>query len=1154
MHLLNLLIFHGTLLAAWISLAALIAKADGQELEWINFVFTDARLLSGNQLLSDCQDASDENCTQGVAAVGAYLRHLAANESEPLFVLPILETSSQFVRVHPLGWNVNRLILNGLMKWNVYAGQPSLLNQHVRDGGNQDLTYLQNEDFKLLLSNVNIPPSSSWDGGWHEHIHFDVNTGLALIVIGRMGGTRFSFPQAESANGMLYIVEKENKKLGRHCVTGESMDATQVSLIASYENSYSIDFDQSFPTRNNTAAGEQGGEDKAIIRCWTSVIVFYDTDSDNFERFLEAMKVHPHPPAVILDAGENNDNYTYPTRVPTTTISNSSSTTTTSQDIWVHSYHLSHTSYIQHQFAVDTNQQSVQNISFIKHYLNDLPEDYKDDTYKRHIDVLRVLANEAMGNDEIVGFSTEVPPQRSRCTIGQCEIGSLFADAMRWYTQVDIAFQPGGGLRGGGWAEGPVYMSDIWTALPFPDAICTGVLSGVSLVRLLDYSYKTAYFNDTYSADADRLLQVSGMRITYSSKIPQGQSKIVSVETVDSKTGNWTKVQPLNLYSFATIDFLCKDYHPFPELLGQSKSRVLVKGEVPGNIEQDLLQDSAAWYLAQIEGTYTAEVYGRLIDDPEATEILRPDMVTDDCEINEFYSEQLRYCIACPDITHVSLSDSRVNFQYQIGRVAVYSGGFVNNSSSTDFDDSTDVNLEGRIVVTNRDLEDFQLIPRSFPAWLEIRLANDSSVLITQDQDYQISAGSSIAIGLRAIVPENPRTGIALGTVSIGIVSGLTQFSNEAAQQCNDNNRDLTFEVVLDVRPAPDLNHLGKFRYVGLSLMAIIWLSTMGFAGFVIKYRKLRIVKVMQPLFLGTICLGLFILASVMLPFSFDDGVLTQSQCDAACTSIPWLVSSGCCIIFSSLFSKLWRINKLFHTDRFRRVTVTEKDVIAPFLVLFSLNVVLLITWTIVDPLQWSRRQVDGEEWKTYGVCASDDIGYVFLGVIAAIDLAALLLACYQAYKARDISGEFSESKNLGLALFTWLQVLLVGIPSLFLVDPDNFTARYFLIVGLLFVLTESMLLVIFVPLVVAMREYQATGENHAGSMAVTRTTGRTTGGTARTLGNGTHAVSGIPATGASNPGHKLGTLQVLKDEDVPNVSRLSSASMKPEIQKEGAA
>lgn len=111
-------------------------------------------------------------------------------------------------------------------------------------------------------------------------------------------------------------------------------------------------------------------------------------------------------------------------------------------------------------------------------------------------------------------------------------------------------------------------LSDILAALPFPDAICAGIISGVSLARLLDYSISNAYFNETSNNEADRLLQVSGMHITYNSMIPQGKSRLVAVEILENKVGKYKPRQPMKLYKFSTIDFLCVDYGPFPTLLG----------------------------------------------------------------------------------------------------------------------------------------------------------------------------------------------------------------------------------------------------------------------------------------------------------------------------------------------------------------------------------------------------------------------------------------------------------------------------------------------------------------------------------------------------------------------------------------------------------
>ena len=729
MHLLNLL-WQCMLLQAWISNAGASfaanndqilsssnrnpwrrlqeTESDNPELEHVHFVFTDASLLSGSQL-SECQTASDANCTQGVAAVAAYLRQLVPT-GESQLILPRLEKSSQFVRAHPLGWNVNRVILQGLLGWKVYASQPSLLHQHQRDGGHQDLSYLQNDAFSLLLSNINIPPSNSWDAKWHEHVHWDASTHIALMVIGRSDGGALHYPQVDSASGLLEMIAEENRNLGHHCVGPDHpQDPAREAFLASYDYLY-----QSMESVNASTTG-----DPSHKKCWIPVIVYYDTDPSLFQEFLHAMRHHPHPPAVILDAGQNNDHYTNPTRVPTlsnatTNDANSSIMATTTspssrEAIWVHSYRVSSTTYLQHQITINrsTNPPSVQTVSVLQRNLRDLPDQFKDGTYQRHIDVLRTLANEAMGNDPVLGTSTAVPNQFRRCNTGQCEIGSLLTDAMKWQTEVDVAFLAGGGLRGPGWPEGPVHTSDLWAALPFPDTLCTGTLSGISLVRLLDYSYKRAYFNDTHNSDADRLLQVSGMRITYNSNIPQGQSKIVSVEILDLESETYKPVDPFKLYSYATIDFLCENYDPFPELLGRSGD--LMEGERAGVVGETLLQDAAASYLQQLPGMYNTSLDGRLNDNPEATTILNFDISDTDCEPHEYYSEQIRFCIPCPEMAHVEFSDELVNFQYQLGREATYSDDF-NSSSAANLDNnSSALQLEGRIVLSNRELDDFKI-------------------------------------------------------------------------------------------------------------------------------------------------------------------------------------------------------------------------------------------------------------------------------------------------------------------------------------------------------------------------------------------------------------------------------------------------------------
>ena len=135
-------------------------------------------------------------------------------------------------------------------------------------------------------------------------------------------------------------------------------------------------------------------------------------------------------------------------------------------------------------------------------------------------------------------------------------------------------------------------------------------------------------------------------------------------------------------------------------------------------------------------------------------------------------------------------------------------------------------------------------------------------------------------------------------------------------------------------------------------------------------------------------------------------------------------------------------------------------------------------TWSIVDPLKWQRFAVDGYPYKIYGICTGSN-STPYVTVLCLLNVGALFLALFQAWKARDIGSEFSETKAVGLALYTWLQILLVGVPCLFLIDKHNTEPRYVLIVTLIFIVCMSMLLIIYIPLFIQIRKARLKQKVH---------------------------------------------------------------------------
>ena len=161
--------------------------------------------------------------------------------------------------------------------------------------------------------------------------------------------------------------------------------------------------------------------------------------------------------------------------------------------------------------------------------------------------------------------------------------------------------------------------------------------------------------------------------------------------------------------------------------------------------------------------------------------------------------------------------------------------------------------------------------------------------------------------------------------------------------------------------------------------------------------------------------------------------------------------------------------------NRFQKVKVTERDVLLPFSIIFTLNVALLLAWTFVNPLLWVRLPVDEGDssghWNTYGTCQSQEgSSTTFLVLIVLINAVALILACVQAYRARNISDEYSESKYVAMAVGGMLQILLVGFPII-IISMNNPIAKYFTLTLIIFVTCMAILLFMFLPKLIYLRD-----------------------------------------------------------------------------------
>jgi hypothetical protein len=983
----------------------------------VNLITSGAPLLSGD--LDKCLTPEDETCVGGIAAVTAFARNYT--NAEPQVMIQKFDKNSPFVNMHPLQWVVNRLILNQVFGLDVFMSNPSLLLQNKVDSSvsNRDISDLQAFEFPLLLSNSAILPTNSWFP-YTKTVHFDQETGLAIASL-----TDENVPlwvsQVEASRGILNCIAKINRENGCDGNLTAYQQYLQKILI------FSNDTSTSTPTSLNMTT-----------TCWIPVLLYSDVEN-NYLPFLEAITRHENPPGLIVNLESAYKSFSVPQYYEDT-------------NVWVGTCPMDDGTYCQHRITVSEDSKLILDVKFVSRSLAKLPTELKDAQWKSDVSTLRILADDAQLNNPVLGYSgfmtiTRIGEYRA-CKAGECPLGNLYTDAIRWFTDADVAVTSSGGYRGGGWPEGPVRLTELYAGLPFPNTECYGTMSGVSLFKLLNYTTSVSTFEGEDTSNGARLLQVSGMKVTYNTRLEE--SRLIAVDVWDKVTQSYQPLDRLKMYKFATDSYVCAGYEPYPALTGGDFA---IDGEVPGVVGDELLQNIVASYLSQLTEPYDTSIQDRLRNDTSVVDVLNLVQDEDSCRPNTVWSLESLTCFPCPAYEHVAFSDELLEFQ-----------------ADSDSDDIP----SGRVVLVNRETFGVTVRLKNTPRWVNFTEA--ALVLGKVDNiektHIQLSSGESLVLEFdvltSSLVSGTDRT--ALGTVSFGVEDG--------GSHPGCSGLDATFDISLRVTPAEELNQLGSIRYAGIALMAIVFVTTAAFVSWVFFYGNTRIVKVMQPIFLLTICFGVFILSSSIIPMSLDDGIISEENCDIACMAMPWLVSMGFTVSFSALFSKLWRINKLFNcTQVFRRVVVTQNDVLAPFAVLFVLNLVFLTTWTFADPLHWQRQPVGDEDWNTFGSCVGGTVSTIMVGLLGLVNCGALFLACSQAYYARNISDEFSESKYIGIAIYGWLQILIVGVPIIFLIDRDNPTARYFLQVALIFIVSMSMLLIIFVPAFVNFRRQKRIQE-----------------------------------------------------------------------------
>lgn len=198
-------------------------------------------------------------------------------------------------------------------------------------------------------------------------------------------------------------------------------------------------------------------------------------------------------------------------------------------------------------------------------------------------------------------------------------------------------------------------------------------------------------------------------------------------------------------------------------------------------------------------------------------------------------------------------------------------------------------------------------------------------------------------------------------------------------------------------------------------LLGTIWAVVIFCAGWLFAKRATPQVRVSQPFFLACVLVGCVISSSTILALAQED---TDGK-TPVCMAIPWLYSVGFSITFGTLFAKIRRAYIVFkNAVQCRRHSVSAQETAMVIGIVLMIDVVILVAWTLIDPLEWQREVVStdkfGNPLESQGFCSSEHWG-IFAGLTATFHLCLLLVASYLCFISRLVPSTVSRRSSSSL-------------------------------------------------------------------------------------------------------------------------------------------
>ncbi|KAJ3408852.1 hypothetical protein HDV05_004743 [Chytridiales sp. JEL 0842] len=306
----------------------------------------------------------------------------------------------------------------------------------------------------------------------------------------------------------------------------------------------------------------------------------------------------------------------------------------------------------------------------------------------------------------------------------------------------------------------------------------------------------------------------------------------------------------------------------------------------------------------------------------------------------------------------------------------------------------------------------------------------------------------------------------------------------------NNRSKDLTnvlnsTTVSEDVKSAVQSAGVVSPPKIVLAVSLVIAIVTfVGLIGIYV-YSADPVIKASSPICLTFTAVGIILGALSTITYSVKPS-------NASCIAEIWVFPIAWSIVLGTLISKTFRILRIFNNPRALKIRMTNLDLFGYMIAAVSINVIILIVWTIIDPPTPITVQRGNSAGLIYIYCSSKSstVQGAFTAVLYLYNVALLAILSLLAFFTRNVNALFSESKYIGYFVAATL-ASCIFVPLTYMPSNEIMTVYAFKSIAVLVISTSAAVTLIGVKFhtIFKNRQAEAVGVKNTQSTMVASTT-----------------------------------------------------------------